>query len=76
MWEAFPDLFLVGGIDKRVLGDRPKAIDRELEHRFATAYDKGRYWPTLDHGLPPVPWENWLYFVRRYKEWRTGAATL
>ena len=67
--DAFGELFLLGGIDKRVLNQGPAEIDAELKRRFATAYDKGRYWPAPDHGLPPAPWENWLYFAERYKHY-------
>jgi len=66
--EAFPELFLFGGIDKRVLSQGPVEIDEELERRFITAYKKGRYWPMLDHSIPPIPWENWAYFAKQYKQ--------
>jgi hypothetical protein len=52
-----------------VLGLGPADIDKELARRFAAAYTKGRYWPMLDHGITPVPWENWVYFAKRYKDY-------
>lgn len=67
--EVFPELFLFGGIDKRVLSQGKYEIDNELERRFITAYEKGRYWPMLDHGITPISWENWIYFVKQYKKY-------
>jgi len=67
--ENFPTFCLNGGIDKRVLARDKAAIDEELKRCFQTARVKGRYTPTLDHGVPPdVSWNNMLHFAQRYRE--------
>ena len=67
--ERFPSFCLNGGIDKRALTRGQADIDRELKHCFGIAWTKGRYTPTLDHGVPPdISWENMNYFARRYRE--------
>lgn len=67
--DEFPELFLFGGVDKRALYQGHGEIEAELNRRFVAAYDKGRYWPVLDHGIPPVPWENWRYFAERHQQY-------
>jgi len=49
--ERYPDLAMMGGIDKRTLAQGPAAIDRELE-RVRPALERGRYIPELDHCVP------------------------
>ena len=66
--ERFPDLALMGGIDKRALAQDPAAIDAELD-RIWPAVEKGRYIPDLDHGIPDdVSWGNYLHYVKALKE--------
>jgi len=72
--DAFGELFLYGGMDKRVLNQGTSEIDEELNRCFTTAYKKGRYWPAFDHSIPPIPWENWIYFTRRYKQYSASSA--
>lgn len=63
--EKYPELGLMGGIDKRKLAEGPKAIDEELE-RVRPAMEKGRYIPELDHGIPDnVSWQNYCYYAER-----------
>ena len=65
----FPRLNLSGGIDKRALAKGPAAIDEELDRRFDTAWTRGRYTPSPDHGIPPdVSWENMRYYAQRHRE--------
>ncbi|MBM3477461.1 MAG: hypothetical protein FJX75_29680 [Armatimonadetes bacterium] len=60
--ERFPDLALMGGIDKRALAKDPAAIDAELD-RVWPAVLKGRYIPELDHLIPDdVSWDNYRYY--------------
>lgn len=64
----FPELALMGGIDKRALADSPAAIDEELD-RVWLAVTKGRYIPDLDHCIPDdVPWGNYCYYCQALKD--------
>jgi uroporphyrinogen decarboxylase len=59
----FPELALMGGIDKRALAKDPAAIDAELD-RVWPAVETGRYIPELDHGVPDdVPWSNYKHYT-------------
>lgn len=65
--EAYPELGITGGLDKRALATGRDAIDREIE-RCARMLERGRYVPGFDHLIPPdVPWENYIYAARRIK---------
>ena len=67
MREKYPELGMMGGIDKRALAAGPEAIDRELE-RVRPAVEKGRYIPDLDHGIPDdVSWDNFCHYAVRLK---------
>lgn len=67
--EAFPNLRLLGGIDKRTLAQGPAAIDRELESKLPAMFRSGGYIPTLDHWVQPeVPYDNFRYYLRRCRE--------
>jgi uroporphyrinogen decarboxylase len=64
----FPELALMGGIDKRALAVDPATIDAELD-RIWPAVEKGRYIPDLDHLVPDdVSWSNYEYYCRALKE--------
>jgi hypothetical protein len=67
-WQRrYPDLALMGGIDKRVLALDKAAIDVELQ-RILPALEHGRYIPELDHLVPDdVSWENYCYYAARLK---------
>ena len=65
----YPDLGIMGGIDKRELAKDESAIDAELE-RISPIFKRGRYIAGLDHGIPPdVSWDNMKYYVRKLKEY-------
>ncbi len=65
----YPDLVILGGIDKRVLASGRKAIDRHLEYILPTMKARGGYIPTCDHGVPAeVPYKDYLYYRRRCVE--------
>jgi len=65
--DKYPDLAMMGGIDKRALAKDPEAIDRELE-RVRPAVERGRYIPDLDHGIPDdVSWQNYCHFAAALK---------
>jgi uroporphyrinogen decarboxylase len=60
-------LLMTGGIDKRVLAEDHKAIDRELYAKVPLA-EGGGYIPHIDHAIPhDVPYENFAYYWERKK---------
>jgi len=64
--EAFPTFNLGGGIDKRALTAGTAEIEEEVKRRFHTAWRKGRYVPSLDHGAPPdISWRNIQHYARQ-----------
>jgi uroporphyrinogen decarboxylase len=69
LWQAnYPELAMLGGVDKRALAAGPAAIDRELA-RIRPALERGRYIPALDHLVPDdVSWENYGYYARALKK--------
>lgn len=63
----YPDLAVMGGIDKRALALGPEAIDRELA-RIRPAIATGRYIPELDHLIPDdVSWSHYCYYADALK---------
>ena len=62
--QRYPELVMMGGIDKRALAVGPEAIDRELQ-RVRPAVEKGRYIPELDHLVPDdVSWKNYCHYAK------------
>ena len=62
------DLRLIGGIDKRAMKAGKPEIDAEVENVKPLMADGG-YIPWCDHLVPPdVPFENYLYYVKKMKE--------
>lgn len=67
--KAFPDLVILGGIDKRVLATSKEAIDAHIEYIFPAMRERGGYVPTCDHGVPPeVTLENYKHYRKRALE--------
>jgi uroporphyrinogen decarboxylase len=65
----YPDLVLLGGIDKRVLAAGKTAIDQHLERILPVMRARGGYVPTCDHGVPEeVTLENYRHYRRRAVE--------
>jgi len=63
-----PDLYAMGGMDKRAMIAGRASVDAEIR-RVRAMLPLGRYLPFPDHLIPPdVPWENYQYFVWRWKE--------
>ncbi len=59
----YPDMGMMGGIDKRALATGPEAIDRELE-RIRPCVEEGRYVPALDHLIPSdVSWASYRHYA-------------
>lgn len=64
----YPGLCAMGGMDKRAMATDKRAMDEEIE-RVRGTLSLGRYIPFPDHAIPPdVSWENYQYFVWRWKE--------
>ncbi|MHC4788720.1 MAG: uroporphyrinogen decarboxylase family protein [Planctomycetota bacterium] len=64
----YPGLCALGHLDKRAMARDKEAMDAEIE-RVRSIVAMGRYIPHIDHSVPPdVPWENFQYFVWRWKE--------
>lgn len=67
--EAYPDLRILGGIDKRALAIDQKAIDEELEAKLPAMLRTRGYLPSLDHHVhPEVPYDNFRYYLKRCRE--------
>ncbi len=65
----YPDLVILGGIDKRVLAAGPRAIDDHLEKLIPFMVERGGYIPTCDHAVPDdVSFENYLHYRTRIME--------
>lgn len=63
----YPDLGIIGGLDKNALADGRHRIHRELD-RAERMLAAGRYVPGLDHLVPPnVSWESFEYFILNLK---------
>ena len=68
LFREYPELVAFGGIDKRAMAIGKDAIDAEMQ-RVKALLPLGRFLPFPDHCIPPdVSWENYQYFVWRWKE--------
>ena len=66
--ELYPELGIVGGLDKNALAKTRKEIDLELA-KAERMIARGGFIPGCDHLIPPnVPWENWKYFCERLRD--------
>lgn len=68
----YPELGMIGGINKFALAHGRAAIDQELE-KVPFMLESGRFIPGLDHGVPPdVAWDDYRYCHDRLREliWR------
>lgn len=67
--KQYPDLGIIGGIDKRILTKGKKAIKQEILNIVPDMYAKGRYIAAIDHSVPPdIAFEDFLYFVELLKD--------
>jgi uroporphyrinogen decarboxylase len=65
----YPDLALLGGVDKRELAKGKEAIDRLVARIFPAMRRRGGYLPTCDHGVPEeVRYEDYLHYRKRCLE--------
>ncbi len=66
--EAFPNLQMLGGINKMAVSAGQAEIDAELSAR-APALRRGGYIPFVDHYVPPgVSWSHFLYYRRKLND--------
>ena len=66
--EAYPDLGMMCGFNKRAIAEGADAIAAELAVT-AEVLEKGRFVPGPDHLIPPdVSWANMQLYCRRWKE--------
>jgi uroporphyrinogen decarboxylase len=66
--QKYPELAILGGIDKRELAKGRKEIDGQIEIA-EKMLSYGRYIPTVDHHVhPEVSWDNFCYYNKRLKE--------
>ncbi len=66
--KLYPDLAMMGGLNKYSLVQGRKAIDADID-KAARMLKHGRYIPNLDHLVPPdVPWDAFVYYIKRVKE--------
>ena len=67
--EQYPQLQLVGGIDKKALARGRAAIDAELDSKVPQLLRRGGYVPCADHMVPPdVSWDDFVYYRHRVAE--------
>jgi len=63
------ELILGGNIDKRELLKGKDAIRREVMTKVPFLLEKGGYFPSVDHMVPPdITWENYCYFIDTVRE--------
>jgi len=68
--KQYPDLVVLGGIDKREIDLGPQAIDCELEKRLPYLLHRGGFIPTLDHHVTPeVSWPDFVYYRQKLAEY-------
>jgi uroporphyrinogen decarboxylase len=60
----YPQLVIAGGIDKRTLFEDRDAIRREVDRVVPWMWERGGYFPSLDHATPPnVSLANWEFYL-------------
>lgn len=61
--KKYPELLLLGGIDKLRIEAGKESIDYELENKIFPTIKMGGYLPTLDHlAHPGLSWKDFLYY--------------
>lgn len=67
--KEYPELVILGGIDKRILAESKAAIDKEINRIMPFMKKRGGYIPTCDHGVPEeVSFENYMHYRKRMLE--------
>jgi len=66
--KRFPNMSLMGGIDKMEIAKGKEAIDRELD-RIEPLLGKPGYYPALDHLInPEISYKDYVYFVEELRK--------
>jgi uroporphyrinogen decarboxylase len=66
--KQYPELAIMGGIDKREIAKGKKEIDKQIA-TAAEMLSRGRYIAALDHHVhPEVSWDNFCYYMKCLKE--------
>jgi len=64
--KQYPELVVLGGIDKRVLAGTQAEIDAFLDYVLPPMRERGGYIPTCDHGVPEeVSLDNYRHYRKR-----------
>ena len=64
----YPNLGIMGGIDKQKIALGPKSIDTELK-RIEGMFRHSGFIPSLDHLIhPEISWADFQYFITRLRE--------
>jgi uroporphyrinogen decarboxylase len=67
--EKFPNLALLGGINKQVLSRGKEEIKKEILGKVPKMLESGGYFPSVDHLIPAdVPFENFCYYMEILRE--------
>lgn len=62
--KEYPDLLMVGGIDKRELAKDRAAVRAEVDRKVPFMLDHGGWIPSVDHSVPhDVPLDNYQYYL-------------
>lgn len=68
--KKFPDIVIIGGIDKRILSGDIKKLEQYLDNLLPVMKKRGGFIPTCDHGVPDeVPFENYILYRRKCIEY-------
>jgi len=63
------ELIIGGTVDKRALIKGKEAIREEVMSKVPFLLEKGGYFPTVDHQVPPdVTFENYCYYINTMRE--------
>ena len=61
--ESFPNLQMIGGIDKMALHGDLNVMDKELEYKVQSIMGLGGFIPTIDHLVPMgVSWSAFSHY--------------
>jgi uroporphyrinogen decarboxylase len=67
--KRYPQLQILGGIDKMKIAEGRKAIDEELNSKVPFMLKSSGYIPHIDHHVHPnVSWEDFKYYRDLLKE--------
>ncbi|MEM2598230.1 MAG: uroporphyrinogen decarboxylase family protein [Thermoproteota archaeon] len=68
--EKYPNLIMIGGIDKRELAKDKDTVKKEVDRRVLPLVKRKGYFPGVDHAVPAdVSLENYKYFITILKKY-------